>query len=243
MNARRIASALGVRETAVARSLACLADGGLLVPEASHGGRPCARTAWLPDNRTDLPGPRRAGRYIADDPLLAKPGILRTIGVVRNRLCLAVESREQRVSRRASIRRFGVGRLLLVGQWLRFPVVGEAQVSPWEFVTCPTMSPGCLSLLAESCAWQPVETSRMAACLPILRNRSAERWQSVARPPALKLTEVLAEIRMSPSAFYRLRARGLAPRMVKLPNGELRCRRSDLDAWWEACERDSINWA
>lgn len=54
------------------------------------------------------------------------------------------------------------------------------------------------------------------------------------RPPALKLAEVLAEIRMSPSAFYRLRARGQAPRMIKLPNNELRCRRADLDAWWEA---------
>ncbi|MFJ8019482.1 helix-turn-helix transcriptional regulator [Streptomyces sp. NPDC096311] len=61
------------------------------------------------------------------------------------------------------------------------------------------------------------------------------------RPPALKLTEVLTEIRMSPSAFYRLRARGRAPRMIKLPNGELHCRRPDLDAWWEACiiRRDS----
>ncbi|MFJ9431687.1 helix-turn-helix transcriptional regulator [Streptomyces sp. NPDC101490] len=64
----------------------------------------------------------------------------------------------------------------------------------------------------------------------------------MARPPALKLAEVLAEIRMSPSAFYRLRGRNQAPRMIKLPNGELRCSRADLDAWWEACERDSDSW-
>ncbi|MFF4514780.1 helix-turn-helix transcriptional regulator [Streptomyces mirabilis] len=44
---------------------------------------------------------------------------------------------------------------------------------------------------------------------------------------------------MSPSALYRLRARGQAPRMIKLPNGELRCRRADLDAWWEARLRRS----
>ncbi|MEU9748337.1 helix-turn-helix transcriptional regulator [Streptomyces niveus] len=62
------------------------------------------------------------------------------------------------------------------------------------------------------------------------------------RPPALKLSEVLAEIRMSASAFYRLRARGQAPRMIKLPNGELRCRRSDLDEWWDACEGDTPVW-
>ncbi|MFJ6755336.1 helix-turn-helix transcriptional regulator [Streptomyces sp. NPDC091273] len=64
----------------------------------------------------------------------------------------------------------------------------------------------------------------------------------MARPPALKLAEVLAEIRMSPPAFYRMRARGNAPSMIKLPNGELSCRRSDLDAWWEACEKDSDTW-
>ncbi|MFB6566400.1 helix-turn-helix transcriptional regulator [Streptomyces noursei] len=64
----------------------------------------------------------------------------------------------------------------------------------------------------------------------------------MARPPALKIAEVLAEIRMSPSAFYRMRARGQAPRMIKLSDGELRCRRADLDAWWENCERDSDTW-
>lgn len=26
--------------------------------------------------------------------------------------------------------------------------------------------------------------------------------------------------------------------MIKLPNGELRCRRADLDAWRDVCERD-----
>ncbi|MFI1091829.1 helix-turn-helix transcriptional regulator [Streptomyces sp. NPDC020917] len=49
---------------------------------------------------------------------------------------------------------------------------------------------------------------------------------------SLKLPEVLDEIGMSRSAFYRLRARGKAPRCVRLPNGQIRVRRSDLDAWW-----------
>ncbi|MER7717421.1 helix-turn-helix domain-containing protein [Streptomyces flaveolus] len=48
----------------------------------------------------------------------------------------------------------------------------------------------------------------------------------------LKLPEVLEEIEMSRAAFYRLRARGLAPKLIKLPNGQIRCRRADLDAWW-----------
>ncbi|MFJ3618881.1 helix-turn-helix transcriptional regulator [Streptomyces iakyrus] len=58
----------------------------------------------------------------------------------------------------------------------------------------------------------------------------------MARPQMLKLPEVLSEIRMSRAAFYRMRARGQAPRLVKLPNGHLRVRRSDLDDWWERRE-------
>ncbi|MEU9352187.1 helix-turn-helix domain-containing protein [Streptomyces griseoloalbus] len=52
----------------------------------------------------------------------------------------------------------------------------------------------------------------------------------------LKLREVLKEIEMSRAAFYRMRARGKAPKLIKLPNGQLRCRRSDLDAWWSSLE-------
>ncbi|KOU06251.1 excisionase [Streptomyces sp. NRRL F-2295] len=47
----------------------------------------------------------------------------------------------------------------------------------------------------------------------------------------LKLPEVLAELNMSRAAFYRLRARGLAPKLIKLPNHQVRVRRADLDAW------------
>ncbi|WP_405184857.1 helix-turn-helix transcriptional regulator [Streptomyces albidoflavus] len=57
-----------------------------------------------------------------------------------------------------------------------------------------------------------------------------------ARPTLLKLPEVLAELGMSRAAFYRMRARGHAPRLVKLPNGQIRCRRADLDAWLESNE-------
>ncbi|MET9381854.1 helix-turn-helix domain-containing protein [Streptomyces sp. NPDC002928] len=50
-------------------------------------------------------------------------------------------------------------------------------------------------------------------------------------PKMLKLPEVLEEIQMSRAAFYRMRARGNAPRLVKLPNGQIRVRRADLDSW------------
>ncbi|MFE5770720.1 helix-turn-helix transcriptional regulator [Streptomyces sp. NPDC056485] len=52
----------------------------------------------------------------------------------------------------------------------------------------------------------------------------------------LTMVEALAELRMSRAAFYRLRARGNAPRCLKLPNGQIRIRRADLDSWFEGCE-------
>ncbi|MFF9503830.1 helix-turn-helix transcriptional regulator [Streptomyces sp. NPDC014656] len=58
----------------------------------------------------------------------------------------------------------------------------------------------------------------------------------MARQPMLKLPEVLAELHMSRAAFYRMRARGDGPRLLKLPNGQLRVRRSDLDSWLSQCE-------
>ncbi|WP_405912806.1 helix-turn-helix domain-containing protein [Streptomyces sp. NBC_00963] len=61
----------------------------------------------------------------------------------------------------------------------------------------------------------------------------------MARPQMLKLPEVLTELGMSRAAFYRMRARGQAPRLQKLPNGQLRVRRADLDAWWEHCEQQA----
>jgi excisionase family DNA binding protein len=47
----------------------------------------------------------------------------------------------------------------------------------------------------------------------------------------LTLTEVCDELKISRSTFYDWRAKGRAPRCIKLPNGDLRIRRSDLDNW------------
>jgi predicted DNA-binding transcriptional regulator AlpA len=58
----------------------------------------------------------------------------------------------------------------------------------------------------------------------------------MAQQKLLKLPEVLDELGMSRSAFYRMRALGKAPKCRKLPNGQIRIRRSDLDAWWDSCE-------
>ncbi len=58
----------------------------------------------------------------------------------------------------------------------------------------------------------------------------------MAKEERLKLPEVLEEIRVSRSAFYRMRALGKAPKCMKLPNGQIRIRRGDLDAWFAECE-------
>lgn len=58
----------------------------------------------------------------------------------------------------------------------------------------------------------------------------------MAQTDKLKLPEVLDEIGVSRSSFYRMRALGKAPKCIKLPNGHLRIRRRDLDAWFTACE-------
>jgi excisionase family DNA binding protein len=52
----------------------------------------------------------------------------------------------------------------------------------------------------------------------------------------LTLAEVCAELRISRSTFYDWRAKGRAPRCIKLPNGDLRIRRSELESWLDAHE-------
>ncbi|MFF1765108.1 helix-turn-helix transcriptional regulator [Streptomyces sp. NPDC058249] len=52
-----------------------------------------------------------------------------------------------------------------------------------------------------------------------------------SRDEKLTLTEVCEELKVSRSTFYDWRAKRRAPRCIKLPNGDLRIRRSDLDHW------------
>ncbi|WP_405018488.1 AlpA family phage regulatory protein [Kitasatospora sp. NBC_00070] len=58
----------------------------------------------------------------------------------------------------------------------------------------------------------------------------------MAKRELLKLSAVLEEINMSRAAFYRMRARGQGPRLIKLPNAQLRVDRADLDSWLTACQ-------
>ena len=47
----------------------------------------------------------------------------------------------------------------------------------------------------------------------------------------LTLAYVCADLKISRSTFYDWRAKGRAPRCIKLPNGDLRILRSDYDNW------------
>lgn len=52
----------------------------------------------------------------------------------------------------------------------------------------------------------------------------------------LTIPEVCEELHVSRSTFYDWRAKGRAPRCIKLPNGEIRVRRTELDRWLASCE-------
>jgi excisionase family DNA binding protein len=55
-------------------------------------------------------------------------------------------------------------------------------------------------------------------------------------PRHLTIAEVCDELCIGRSTFYDWRAKGRAPRCIKLPNGGLRIRRSELDRWLESRE-------
>ena len=56
---------------------------------------------------------------------------------------------------------------------------------------------------------------------------------SAAKNPNEQLTvsELCAELKVSRSTFYDWRQKRRGPRCIRLPNGDLRIRRRDLDTW------------
>ena len=52
----------------------------------------------------------------------------------------------------------------------------------------------------------------------------------------LTIPDICAELGISRSTFYEWRAKGRAPRCIKLPNGDLRIRRAELERWLDARE-------
>lgn len=54
----------------------------------------------------------------------------------------------------------------------------------------------------------------------------------------LTVAAVCEELGVARRTFYEWRAKKRAPRCIKLPNGELRVRRTDLDSWIESHYED-----
>ena len=71
-----------------------------------------------------------------------------------------------------------------------------------------------------------------------MRTATASRTVAISRLQ-LTIAQVCEELNVSRSTFYDWRAKGRAPRCIKLPNGEIRVRRTELDRWLAACEESA----
>lgn len=58
----------------------------------------------------------------------------------------------------------------------------------------------------------------------------------MARDEMLSIDQVIAEIGVPRATFYRWRQLRKGPKAIKLPNGSVRIRRSELERWIEALE-------
>jgi predicted DNA-binding transcriptional regulator AlpA len=58
----------------------------------------------------------------------------------------------------------------------------------------------------------------------------------VARDEKLTIAEIIEDLGVPPSTFFRWRATGKGPRSIKLPNGAVRVRRSEYERWIAAME-------
>ena len=52
----------------------------------------------------------------------------------------------------------------------------------------------------------------------------------------LTVAEFITELQIARSTFDEWRAKGIGPSWLKLPNGQLRCRRSDFESWIDSLE-------
>ncbi len=62
----------------------------------------------------------------------------------------------------------------------------------------------------------------------------AKERTPVAGTEQLTVEQLCAELQVARSTFYQWRQLGRGPRCVRLPNGAIRVRRADLDAWLAA---------
>ena len=75
--------------------------------------------------------------------------------------------------------------------------------------------------------------SRLYGGLP-----GSDEGRQAWRDELLTIEEVIAELRVPRSTFYRWRQQGIAPRVMKLPSGAVRIRRTALEEWLRGLEDD-----
>lgn len=86
---------------------------------------------------------------------------------------------------------------------------------------------------------QPATPDPSAADPGIPRQRTSDpSTRRPARDKLIPLAEVYDELGISRSTFYDWRAKGKAPQCIKLPNGELRIRRTVFERWLADLEED-----
>ena len=69
--------------------------------------------------------------------------------------------------------------------------------------------------------------------------RQPRRSNRRTEPQHLTVAEACAVLGIARSTFYDWRAKGKAPRCLKLPNGELRIRRHDYEKWLSSLEEEA----
>jgi predicted DNA-binding transcriptional regulator AlpA len=62
---------------------------------------------------------------------------------------------------------------------------------------------------------------------------------STSKRTHLTIADLCSELGVARSTFYDWRAKGRAPRCIKLPNGDLRIRRTEFDRWLSKCEEEA----
>ncbi len=75
-----------------------------------------------------------------------------------------------------------------------------------------------------------------ASAPPPARQKGTMKMATTTTSPWLKVSEVLEELSIGRSTFDLWRAEGRAPRCYKLPNGQLRIKRTDLESWLSELE-------
>ena len=81
------------------------------------------------------------------------------------------------------------------------------------------------------------EQARTELIIDLAKEREHRRRS--AKPAArsyLTVAEFCDEVGIARSTFYDWRAKRLAPRCIKLPNGELRMRRAEFERWLDEHE-------